>query len=109
MKAIILSAMLACVLSLSGCGSEPSATPTDKSQAGGTAPVTTIGACPEDLQRCPDGTAVGRNPANSCAFDACPSGKVAEEKVCTMEVKTCPNGKAVGRDSKNNCEFKACD
>ncbi|MBK8452639.1 MAG: hypothetical protein WAQ53_11410 [Thiofilum sp.] len=106
MKAIMVSALLACGLILSAC-SEPSAVPADKGQTG-VAPVTTIGACTEELQRCPDGTAVGRNPANNCAFDTCPSGKAVEEMVCTMEVKMCPDGTAVGRDGKNNCEFKPC-
>ena len=107
MKAIILSAIVACSLVLSSCGSEPSVTPADKGQTGAV-PTTTIGACTEELQRCADGTAVGRNPANSCAFDACPSGKVVEEMACTMEVKMCPDGSAVGRDGSNNCEFKPC-
>ena len=30
--------------------------------------------CPADVQACPDGGTVGRNPARDCAFDACPAG-----------------------------------
>ncbi|WP_020558199.1 hypothetical protein [Thiofilum flexile] len=108
MKAIVLSAVFAGVL-LSGCGGEPSATPADQNKTGATNPTATTVACTEELQRCPDGTAVGRNPANSCAFDACPNGQAAvEEKVCTMDAKMCPDGSSVGRDSANNCEFKPC-
>jgi hypothetical protein len=29
-------------------------------------------ACPADVRQCPDGSYVSRNPANGCAFDACP-------------------------------------
>ncbi len=31
--------------------------------------------CPADVQACPDGSFVSRNPAKGCAFDACPAGK----------------------------------
>ncbi|MBW8327927.1 MAG: hypothetical protein K0M48_01800 [Thiobacillus sp.] len=29
-------------------------------------------ACAADVQQCPDGSYVSRNPANGCAFEACP-------------------------------------
>jgi hypothetical protein len=29
-------------------------------------------ACTADARQCPDGSYVSRNPANGCAFDACP-------------------------------------
>jgi hypothetical protein len=29
-------------------------------------------ACTADVKQCPDGRFVRRNPANGCAFDACP-------------------------------------
>jgi hypothetical protein len=28
--------------------------------------------CPADVEQCPDGSYVSRNPANRCAFDPCP-------------------------------------
>jgi len=28
--------------------------------------------CAADVKQCPDGSYVSRNPANGCAFDACP-------------------------------------
>jgi hypothetical protein len=28
--------------------------------------------CPTDVKQCPGGRFVSRNPANECAFDACP-------------------------------------
>lgn len=31
--------------------------------------------CPADVQACPDGSFVGRNPAQGCAFNPCPAGK----------------------------------
>jgi hypothetical protein len=30
------------------------------------------GACPADVNPCPDGSFVRRNPAKGCAFDPCP-------------------------------------
>ncbi|MEN9433358.1 MAG: hypothetical protein RLZZ422_947 [Pseudomonadota bacterium] len=84
MKAIVLSAICSLGLLLSGCGTEPAKTTTVE-----TTTVTTVSTvkatpkvptskgamCPDDLQRCSDGTAVSRNPDNGCQFDACPSGK----------------------------------
>lgn len=91
MKAIILSTVCSLGLLLAGCGSEPTAAPTSTAATiGNTSTVTTTtttatttvtkptvsaGVCPDDLQRCSDGTAVSRNPENGCQFDACPAGK----------------------------------
>lgn len=60
-------------------------------------------ACTLEAKVCPDGSAVGRNPAKNCAFDDCPA-----VKACTDDAKLCPDGSAVGRDANNNCEFNEC-
>lgn len=31
--------------------------------------------CPADVQMCPNGSFVSRNPAKGCAFDVCPADK----------------------------------
>jgi hypothetical protein len=61
-------------------------------------------ACTEEAMECPDGSFVGRNPANNCAFDACPEAMI----LCTGDVQQCSDGSWVGRDANNNCEFKTC-
>jgi hypothetical protein len=61
-------------------------------------------ACTEEAMECPDGSFVGRNPSNNCAFDACPEAMI----LCTGDVQQCSDGSWVGRDANNNCEFKTC-
>jgi hypothetical protein len=65
--------------------------------------------CTKEAKVCPDGSTVGRNPQNSCKFDACPKKSTKPTaKMCTADVKQCPDGSYVSRDHYNNCEFKAC-
>merc|ERR1711963_635562 len=59
---------------------DDSADPTD-------APV----VCPTDVQECPDGSSVSRDPAKDCAFPACPGSDTTE----------CKNAEALG----NNCDM----
>ena len=116
MKRLLSSALVVLTLTLVGCGTDPvansnAATPVSRPT------VSQSGACTEELQRCEDGAAVGRNPDNACAFDACPKGHAVaspaplpqpEVRMCTMDVKMCPDGSAVGRDGANNCAFRPC-
>ncbi len=71
---------------------------------GGATPVASQQQCTEELQECPDGTGVARNPARNCEFDPCPS----EIKPCQKDARVCSDGTSVGRDPYNNCKFKPC-
>jgi hypothetical protein len=63
-------------------------------------------ACTQDVKECPDGSFVGRNPDNGCAFDPCPQ----------LDCKTCPFGFFDGCNSCScsrktgavSCTLKAC-
>jgi len=60
-------------------------------------------ACIDDVQECPDGSFVSRDPDNNCEFEACPASVV-----CAADVQECPDGSFVSRDPDNNCEFEPC-
>jgi len=74
------------LFTLSGCGltgADPAARPASRSAAGKPLPPVPPappppplpdagGACAADVKQCADGSYVGRNPDNGCAFDACP-------------------------------------
>jgi hypothetical protein len=71
-KALATAAML---LMLGACSAIPVQPAAGKpSPAGPPPPPMPDGAivCPTDVRQCPDGRFVSRNPANDCAFDACP-------------------------------------
>ena len=79
MRALVLTAL---VLALAGCNAElPSANPSPRVKP---APHTGVDVppppldesgrvCTADVQACPDGSYVSRNPDKGCAFNACPS------------------------------------
>mmetsp|Transcript_12406 Transcript_12406/g.19093 ORF Transcript_12406/g.19093 Transcript_12406/m.19093 type:complete len:420 (-) Transcript_12406:295-1554(-) len=58
--------------------------------------------CAQDVQECPSGDYVSRNPKNGCNFDACPPG------TCEQDFKQCPGGRKVGRDPLRGCDFYPC-
>ncbi len=69
--------------------------------------------CTEEAKLCPDGkTYVGRNSANHCQFDPCPT--IAQPPpnhggvMCTMEVKMCSDGKTYVSRKGPSCAFAAC-
>ena len=70
--------------------------------------------CYSDLKICLDGSSVGRDGLNGCAFKACPAPEVSEPfppitgRFCAMDAKMCLDGSYVSRDSDNGCAFKAC-
>jgi len=60
-------------------------------------------ACTMDAKACPDGSYVGRDPENDCAWHRCPG----EVQACTKELKICPDGTGVGRTGPH-CAFAPC-
>jgi hypothetical protein len=58
--------------------------------------------CTDDVQACPDGSSVSRNPKKNCQFDEC------NPIFCTDDVKTCPNGSFVARNPDLGCTFDPC-
>ena len=90
-------ALLLVGFALFGCIGQPAV----PAQLPAQVPVPTV--CGKDLQTCPDGTQVARNPANDCQFIACP-----QPLVCTMEAKLCSDGSFVSRNWSRNCAFNPC-
>lgn len=82
-----------------GCATGGSCVAVDSPNAG-----TNLFSCTEDAKICPDGSYVGRDSSNGCAFLPCPTPDFS----CTQEVKECPDGSFVGRDSENGCAFSPC-
>jgi len=76
LAAVLLLALGAC----SSGGAEPVVKPAAPPKAGKPSPYAPPPppmpgdpiVCPADVRQCPDGRFVSRNPANGCAFDACP-------------------------------------
>lgn len=79
------------------------------------------GVCTQDAKVCPDGGHVSRNPANNCAFDACPThhtrptprnGNTYTNRLipygCPTDSMRCPDGSSVMRVPANNCSFAPC-
>jgi hypothetical protein len=65
--------------------------------------------CTMDAKVCPDGSAVGRDPANGCEFFPCPDAADPNEPVaCTADARICPDGSGVGRDGARGCTFQPC-
>lgn len=77
--------------------------------------------CTRDIDKCSDGSWVGRNPEANCNFHPCPDkqklsasinssfGKDAPDRSCGNDVKACPDGTTfVGRDPDDNCRHYAC-
>jgi len=73
------------MLALSACGTEVS-TQTSAPSQGASVPAAPVPppppipeedaiVCPADVQLCPDGSYVSRNPARRCAFDPCPGAR----------------------------------
>ena len=58
--------------------------------------------CTQDVQECPDGSYVGRNPDNNCEFFACPEANSDDEIFCTTDIICC-DGKEMGRDPTTGC------
>ena len=65
---------------------------------------TSTTSCTDDVQKCDDGSFVGRDPNNNCKFMSCPNVYAS----CTQDVQECSDGSFVGRDPKNKCKFSAC-
>lgn len=73
------------------------------------APV--YGVCTDDARVCADGTSVGRDAGNGCAFHPCPEEEAPaddEPIACTMDARICPDGSGVGRDGERGCAFQPC-
>ena len=68
-------AAAALLLALAACGAVPPRSAAAKPVPPGPPPPAMPDiplVCPSETKLCPDGRAVGRNPANECEFDACP-------------------------------------
>lgn len=70
-----------------------------------------MSVCTADAKLCDDGSSVGRDATNGCAFFECPK-KAADAGdlpvACTMDARICADGSAVGRDGARGCAFAAC-
>ncbi|MCA1978587.1 MAG: hypothetical protein LDL19_05055 [Thiobacillus sp.] len=70
----LLFALAAC-----GASSPQPAAPVKKASPAGppppSLPADDLLVCPADVQACPNGSFVSRNPAKGCTFDACPVDK----------------------------------
>ena len=80
-KAQIAAALLVTLSACGSVGAESSAKSASKGGAGKTLPFAPPPpaiseaeglACAADVKQCPDGSTVSRNPAQDCAFNACP-------------------------------------
>ncbi len=74
-------AAVAVLLTLAACGASPVHPDGHKKPSPAGPPPPPMAdiplVCPAETRRCPDGRAVGRNPANECEFDAC-SGSISQ-------------------------------
>ena len=80
-KALVAAVLLVALSACGSVGTDPSAKPASKGGAGKTLPFAPPPpaiseaeglACAADVKQCPDGSTVSRNPAQDCAFNACP-------------------------------------
>jgi len=86
-KMLILFIVLLSVMLLVGCSEkeeEPAPDVDDDQQQQQEEPERVF--CAQDVQKCPDGTFVSRNPKNDCEFDECPESQLSEE-VLDMQAK----------------------
>jgi len=76
LAAVLLLGLAACSSVDAGTATKPAPRPpTDKPLPFAPPPPpmpAEVGSCAADVKQCPDGSYVSRNPANDCAFDACP-------------------------------------
>ncbi len=78
MKALAAAALLAALVACSTVGAvarpaQPSSAHKPLPAAPPPPPLTDDSeGCVADVKQCPDGSQVGRSPAQDCAFDACP-------------------------------------
>lgn len=87
-------------------------------------------ACTYDLNICPDGSMVSRNPNDNCNFEPCPEdgdgddttgesatispitnyieGEEDDMMACAADVQECSDGSYVSRNPADDCNFDAC-
>lgn len=80
--------------------------------------------CSDDSRLCPDGSRMGRNPANNCRFYTCspiikvlpgdpkiwvaPIPDKGDDKKCRQEARLCADGSVIAPDPDNACSFPEC-